>query len=296
MCFLLSIFFQDIWYTFISIVFFSIFFVFFRKKFQILALLSCAIGFLFLSLSSPYIIQPESAPFILVYCMDSSASLSEQERLDMIEYARNLSVKAKKQKIQEEWIVFGAEVQRKNSLPVSLAAQEKTSLQEALDLAMTIIRKRGQEGKIVLFSDASGISLEAQAFSRFKNVPVFFYHPSPRKDWQLLSFWTQGKHKAGMKIPFKIFYRSDFDGEIRLEIWANERMYEEKVFTVQKTQEGMYSWEGPPMDEEQVYFRAKAKGDPREENNCAYTFSQKFDSSPVLLITPQKQSFLERAY
>ncbi len=288
------IFFSDLYCALSCLLFLFLALFFLMKKRLFLGLLAIFLCFALAALSKPYYIGLQRVPFTLVHCLDSSASLSLEEKTEMLTLARRLSDKAKQKKIHEEFVTFGTYAQRQESFPLDLPAQDKTSLPEALNLALAIIQKHGGQGRIALFTDASGVSLADTYLEKFP-APVFVYHPPERKDWQFLSLKGEDRHKSGAKIPFKVLYSSNFEGEIHLAIWANERIYYENTFPVKKTPTGILLLEGPPLDEDQVYFHAKATGDSRLENNCAYAFSQKFSSPPILLYTHHKNSLLERA-
>ena len=249
-----------------------------------------AMIFVAIALSYPKTMHRQFADLTLVYCLDSSASLSRPERDAILSQVAALT-NPLPPKARQVFLSFGEATRRFSHIPKTLAPEHASDLPDALQTALAIIERNGGAGRVALFSDGGGANSlpELAKLSeqyRRAGVELFVNFPQPRRpEWRLHSVQVPERIQANVRLPITIRYSSNFSGVLRLTVLANSKPYLQKDLQVEITANGFYRLDGPPLAPGDVYLHLQAHGDSRPENNSGYAFTQVVPFTPVLLLT-----------
>ncbi len=255
------------------------------------------IGSLLLALSHPLWNYSTQEPRFTYFCIDNSTSLSNQERDALQKQVQIWQKKLEESKLPFHSLFFGETVESTTpSSPSSILNPQ--SLEEGLEMALALSYQKGIPAQVVLGSDASQQSVSDNLLKRYQKaeIPIYFWSPPPRtNEWQLLKIATPPTIEQGEAIPFTIDYRSNFSGELDLEIFSNGKPYWKQTILAQVSREEKIIIEAPPLKAGNYFFELKAQGDSRVENNQGVTSSTVTVPSPVLFLSQKSESILVKA-
>ena len=246
-----------------------------------------------LALSRPKTMPQQYAPLTLVFCLDSSASLSQSERDSILQQAAALT-ESLPPRTRLVFLTFGDNTRRCPRLPETLAPQYASDLPDALRTALAIIEKNGGCGRVALFSDGGSAAIAPQLRQltrqyRRVGIELFVHFPEPRRrEWRLHRIQVPELMRPNVRLPITIYYSSNFSGILRLTVLANAKPYLQEELQVATGNNGILRLEGPPLAAGDVYLQLHADGDSRAENNGGYAFTQVTPFTPVLLLTAAK--------